>query len=197
MAFYKKKIANITSIVLNPYFVCLSILIIISVESTTNIGASIKWSLVLIALTILPVFIFTLYLVRNSRLDDISASVRRQRTRIYALAGISAGVSCIILFTLKAPLMLLSLSVAGFAGTVVFMCINLWRKISLHTACIAALVTILFILYGSISAASIILIPLVAWSRIELGHHSLMQIIMGALLGTSILLAVFYSFGLV
>ncbi len=197
MAFYKKKIANITSIVLNPYFVCLSILIIISVESTTNIGASIKWSLVLIALTVLPVFIFTVYLVRNSRLDDISASVRRQRTRIYALAGISAGVSCIILFTLKAPLMLLSLSVAGFAGTVVFMCINLWWKISLHTAFIAALVAILFILYGSISAASIILIPLVAWSRIELGHHSLMQIAMGALLGTSILLAVFYPFGLV
>jgi membrane-associated phospholipid phosphatase len=106
-------------------------------------------------------------------------------------------VSCIVLFALKAPLMLLSLPIAGFMGTVAFMCINFWWKISLHVAFITALVITLFILYESVSADSIVLIPLVAWSRIELGHHSLMQMIAGALLGTLILLVVFYIFGII
>lgn len=192
-----KRIANLTSSIFSPFLIGLVLIVLVSFEATTSVFGVIKWSLILIALTILPIFIFTVYLVRNYRLDDIAASVRKQRTKIYALAAILASTSCIILFALKAPLMLLSLSIAGLAGIVVFMCINLRWKISLHTAFITALMTILFILYGSISAAAIVLIPLVAWSRIELIHHSLMQTVTGALLGNLILLAVFYFFNLI
>ena len=192
-----KRIAKLTSNIFNPFLIGLVIILLVSVEVTISVFDAIKWSLVLILLSILPIFIFTVYLVRHNRLDGIFASVRTQRTKIYVLAAILASVSCIVLFLLKAPLMLLALSIAGFSGTVVFMCTNLWWKISLHTAFITAMVTILFILYGSVAAACIVLIPLVAWSRIELEHHSLAQAVTGALLGTSILVAVFYSFGLV
>ncbi|MCK4792250.1 MAG: hypothetical protein KAV87_51445 [Desulfobacteraceae bacterium] len=192
-----KRIANLTSNIFSPFSTGLVLIVLVSFEATESVLGVIKWSLILIGLTILPIFIFTVYLVRNNRLDDISAGIRKQRITIYALTGILASVSCIVLFALKAPLMLLSLSIAGFAGTVAFMCINFWWKISLHVAFITALVITLFILYESVSAASIVLIPLVAWSRIELGHHSLMQMIAGALLGTLILLVVFYIFGII
>ena len=192
-----KRIAKLTSNIFNPFLIGLVIILLVSVEVTISVFDAIKWSLVLILLSILPIFIFTVYLVRHNRLDGIFASTRNQRIRIYAPMAILASVSCIILFTLQAPLMLLSLSIAGLSGTVVFMCINLWRKISLHTAFITAMVTILFILYGFVAMASIVLIPLVAWSRIELGHHSLAQIVAGALLGNTILVTVFFLFSLV
>jgi len=193
----KKRIANLTSNIFNPFLIALALILLVSFEATICVSDAIKWSLILTALSILPIFLFAVYLVRHNRLDSIFASVRKQRTIIYVLAVILASASCITLLALKAPLILLALCVAGFSGTVVFICINLWWKISLHAAFITAGVALLFILYGSVSTASILLIPLVAWSRIELEHHSLAQIVTGALLGTSILVAVFYLFGLI
>jgi len=75
------------------------------------------------------------------------------------------------------------------------MFINLRWKISLHTAFITALATVLYILYGLISVITVVLIPLVAWSRIELKQHTIVQVITGALLGNIILVVVFYFMG--
>ncbi len=93
--------------------------------------------------------------------------------------------------------MLMATSAAGLSVIVVFVCINLVWKISIHTAFIAALVAILIILYGWIAAVTVLVVPLIAWARIELAHHSLAQVVTGALLAVLIVVAVFYSFGLV
>ena len=87
--------------------------------------------------------------------------------------------------------------IAGLSVTVVFMCINLLWKISIHTAFVTASVTILIILYGSIAAGTVVLAPLIAWSRLELQHHSLAQVATGALAAAIIAVVVFYLFGLV
>jgi membrane-associated phospholipid phosphatase len=50
--------------------------------------------------------------------------------------------------------------------------------------------------FGFMSTASIVLIPLVGWARIELRHHSLAQVVTGSLLAASMLVVVFYLFGL-
>ena len=193
----KKRIANLTSNVLSPFLIALALILLVSFETTICVADAIKWSLVATALNILPVFLFAVYLVRHNRLDSIFAGVRKQRTVIYVLAVVFASVSCITLLVLKAPSMLLALCVVGLSGIAVFTCINLWWKISLHTAFVTAGITLLFILYGSISTVSILLIPLVAWSRIELKHHSLAQAVTGALLGTSIIVVVFHLFDLI
>ena len=193
----RKQIANLTSNIFNPFLIGLALILLVSFEATASVFDALKWSLILITLSILPTFLFAIYLVRRNKLDSILANVRKQRTKLYALAVILVGINCIILLSLKAPLILLALSVAGFSVSVVFMCVNLRWKISLHTAFITGAVTVLFILYGFMSMASIVLIPLVAWARIELGSHSLAQIVAGALLATSILVVVFYLFGLI
>ena len=193
----RKRIANLISNILNPFLVSLVVILLLSFSSASSIGDAIKWSLILIALSVLPVFLFTVYLVRHNRLDSIFTNVREQRTKVYALAAILSGIGCIILFYLKAPSVLLASFVAGFSAVVVFMCINLRWKISLHTAFITGTVTVLFIIYGLVSAASIVLIPLVAWAKIELEHHSPAQVVTGALLATSIVVVIFYLFGLI
>ena len=87
--------------------------------------------------------------------------------------------------------------VAGLSAIIVFMCINLLWKISVHTAFVAASVTVLILVYGSIGAVTAILLPLVIWSRIKLEHHSPAQVATGALLAAVIVIMVFYLFGLV
>jgi len=193
----RKRIANLTSNILNPFLVSLVIILLLSFESTPSIVDALKWSLILVVISILPVFSVTTYLIRNQRFDDLFIGVRKQRTKIYLLASVCALVGCIILLYLGAPLMLVATFVAGLSAIVIFMCINLLWKISLHTALIAVSVTVLLILYGSIAAVTAVLLPLIAWARIELEHHSLAQVTTGALLAASIVVVVFYLFGLV
>ena len=194
----RKRIAILLSNLFSPFVVGLVLIPLVSFQAAASVSDAIKWSLILTALSILPILLFVLYLVRRNRLDSAFANVgSKQRNRIYVLAVILAGVSCIILLSLEAPLLLLALFAAGFSATVIFMCVNLWWKISLHTAFITAAATLLFILYGFMALASIVLIPLVAWARIELGHHSLAEVVTGALLAASILAVVFYLFGLI
>ena len=79
----------------------------------------------------------------------------------------------------------------------VFMLINFTWKISLHTAFAAGSVTVLILLYGTTGAFSAVLVPPIAWSRIELKYHSLGQTVAGAVLSALIVIVVFHLFGLI
>jgi len=193
----RERIANLASNILNPFLASLVIILLLSFEATSSILDALKWSLILTALSILPVYALIIYLVRSKRVESLFIHVRKQRTKVYLLAGVCVGLGYTILHYLGAPQMLMATSAAGLSVIVVFVCINLVWKISIHTAFIAALVAILIILYGWIAAVTVLLVPLIAWARIELAHHSLAQVVTGALLATLIVVAVFYSFGLV
>ncbi len=193
----RERIANLTSNTLNPFLVSLVLILLLSFKSTSSTLDAVKWSLVSIAISILPVFSVIIYLVRKQRLESPFIITRKQRTKIYLVAGVCAGIGCIIFPYLGVPPTLRATFVAGLSAVVVFMCVNLLWKISLHTAFVTASVTVLIILYGSIAAVTVVLVPLIAWSRIELKHHSLTQVIAGALLAALIVVVVFYLFGLV
>ena len=193
----RKRIANLTSNILNPFLVSLVVILWLALGSTSGILDALKWSLILIAVTVLPVFLVATYLVRSKGLGSIFIDVRRQRTKIYLLASVCAVVGNVILIYFGAPLILVAAFVAGLSAVVIFMGVNLWWKISLHTALVAAAVTLLVILYGSIAAVTAVLLPLIAWARLKLGHHSLAQVATGALLSALIVVIVFYLFGLV
>ena len=193
----RKQIANLTSNILNPFLVGLVVILLLSFESTSSILDALKWSLILTAVGILPVFLVIIYLVQTGGLDSIFTHAREERTKLYLLAGICIIVSGIILLQFGAPLMLVAAFITALIEILVFISINLWWKISVHTAFVAALVTILVILYGPIAAVSAVLLPLIAWARIKLRHHSLAQVTIGALLASLIVVMVFYFFGLV
>jgi len=190
----RRRIANLISNILNPFLVSLILILLLSLGATSSILDALRWSLILIALSILPVYLAIIYLVRSGRLDSVFTNVRRQRLKIYLLAGGWAAVGCVVLLYLKAPPRLMAASVAGLSTVVIFMCINLWWKISLHTAFIAASVTLLVILYGWVAVVAIVLIPLMFWARMELKRHSLAQVVAGALLSTLIVAVVFRIF---
>jgi len=57
-------------------------------------------------------------------------------------------------------------------------------------------VAVLTIVYGSVGVLAVMLVPPVAWARIEMKHHSLAQTIAGALLAVLIVVVVFRLFGL-
>ncbi len=192
----RKRIATLTSNILNPFLMSLAVILLLSFESASSTLDAIRWSLILIAVCILPVFLVVIYQVRKGGLDGVFTSARRQRTKLYWLAGGCIGVGCVILVFCGAPPALVATFVAGLFAVAIFMGVNLWWKISLHTAFITALVTVLVILYGWTAAVAVVLIPLMAWSRLELKQHSLAQVAAGTLLAALIIVGAFYLFGL-
>jgi len=194
---WRKRVAKLTSNILNPFLVSVVMIILLSFDSTSGIYGALKWSLLLIALGVLPAFIFVVYLVSRHKLEGIFVIARRQRNKIYLLVSACLVVSCVVLYYLGTPLVLMATFVAGLSAIIVFMCINLLWKISVHTGFVAASVTVLILVYGSIGAVTAILLPLVIWSRIKLEHHSPAQVAIGALLAAVIVIMVFYLFGLV
>jgi len=193
----RERIANLTSNTLNPFVISLVLILLFSFRSTSSALDVVKWSLISVAVSLLPVLFVVIYLVRNQKLEGLFIITRRQRTKIYLLAGVCAGIDCIILANLGAPKELMAAFIAGFSAVIVFTGINLLWKISIHTAFVTASVTALIILYGAIAAIAVVLVPLMAWSRIELKRHSPAQVAAGALLAALIVVVVFYLFGLV
>ncbi len=193
----RKRLAKLTSNALNPFLISFLVIILLSFKSTASTAGALKWSLIAIALSVLPVFVVVVYLVRCRKLDGIFVNPRLQRNKIYLLASSCAVVGCAVLHILGAPALLMAAFIAGLAAIVVFMAINLLWKISLHTAFVAASVTILIIVYGVVGVSALVLLLLVAWARMEMGFHSPAQVASGALLPAAIVVLVFQGFGVI
>lgn len=193
----RDKVAKLTSIVVNPFLVNATLLLIISLKSADSTAEGVKWFLISVAISIVPVFIIVLYLARHNSVDSLFINIRTQRDKVYIFSSVLMGTACAILFFLKAPVMLVALFVAGFVTGLAFACVNRWWKISIHVASIAAVVTTLVIVYGSVAAWTISLVPLVAWGRVKMEHHTLAQVLTGGLLSSLVLFLVFLFLKLV
>lgn len=188
----KYRLANLTSNILNPFLVGVALIVLFSFSSTATTSEAIKWSLITAAVGLLPLTVIIIYLMKQGKLDDFFINAREQRTRIYLMGTVSTIGGLVLLSRLQAPQLLLSGFIAAISVMVIFMLINLWWKISVHTGFIAASSAILVLIYGWAAAITIPLIPLTAWSRIKLDRHSLAQAISGAVLATVIAIAVYY-----
>jgi len=193
----RSALARLTSNVFNPFLVSFAVIILLAFESTVTVAEAFKWLSVSLALSVLPVFAFVVFMVRINKLDGIFINPRRQRTKVYVLATALAVIGIIILHFLEAPKLLLVTFVAGLAAIAVYMSINLYWKISLHTGFITAAAAILIIVYGIIAVWAVLLAALVAWARIEMKLHSSIQVVSGALLSAGIVIIVFQLFGMI
>ena len=193
----RSALARLTSNVFNPFLVSFVVIILLAFESTVTAAEAFRWLSISLALSVLPVFAFVFFMVRINKLDGIFINSRRQRTKVYALATFLAIIGVAVLHFLGAPKLMLATFVAGLAALAVYMSINLYWKISLHTGFIAAAAAILIIVYGIIAVWVVMLAALVAWARIEMKLHSTIQVVSGALLSVVIVIIVFQLFGMI
>ena len=193
----RERLAKLASNILNPFLVSVVVIVVLAFQTASSTADAVKWVLIAIALSVLPVFIAVIYLVHRKRMDGFFANPREQRNDVYILASVLGAIGCGILWYVKAPELLTVSFTAGLISIVIFMAINRFWKISLHTAFTAASVAVLIIVYGATAAWTCVFLPLVGWARIELKQHSFTQVIVGGLLAVTIVSGVFWGFGLV
>jgi len=149
----KTKLANFTSNVFNPFLISIAVISLIAIEATETWSEALKWTIIPVLLTIFPLLAIVLYLVHKGTLGNVFINVRHERNSVYILSTVWLIISAITLYKIGAPPVMIAAFVASLTCVIVFMFINLLWKISVHTAFVAASVTMLIILFGT--AASI------------------------------------------
>lgn len=138
------------------------------------------------------VAIFVFYGVKRGFFSDYDVSKRQERTALFAFTGFISLLYFIVAFLLNGPrILLIGLGVLLF-GIFLAQIINKKIKASIHLAAFSAFLIIVGILYGGIFWMLLMLIPVVAWSRIMLKKHVLSETIVGTILGTLLVIGSYF-----
>jgi len=189
------RIATFLSQCGNPFVISIPCFAATSFRATSRWSDRLRWWGIATAVMTLPSFIYVRYGVRTGRLSDHEVSVRHERFWPYMgeIAAVLASYG--IMRVLRAPreMTALVVSVAGAMMTITG--VTLVWKMSMHVVGTAGAVTVFVLLYGKRALPLVALVPLVGWSRYVLEHHTLAQIIAGAVVGAAAPLAVFPALG--
>lgn len=193
----RKNLAQLISRTLNPFIVSAAIIILLAFRETTGTLEAIKWVAISLAVSVLPTLIVVIYLVRSKRMDGFFNTTREQRNVVYLLASGLGAIGCGLLWNLNAPELLAVTFTAGLISIILFTAINYFWKISLHTAFMTASLTIVITICGAVALWTLIFLPPVAWARIELKQHSVIQVVVGGILAVLVVVGIFWGFGII
>lgn len=155
------------------------------VPAAVAVGSGVRAPL-LAALGLLAVLLagFAVFSVRRGHASDLDFSVRAERPRLLVPALlVTAALAALFAWRGHAQAAAGSASAVGVLG--VSLCANRWLKPSLHTAFAALALAFVWPSGWPVRLAFCALVPLVAWSRVALGRHTLVEVLVGGALGAA------------
>jgi len=172
--------ARLLSNIFHPFLVSVLTLVLVIYLDGSLLQDAIKWTALGFGIVILPLSIHLIVNVRRGQYTDWSISIREQRHTIYALAGVCFVILVITFLLAGAPEIALACIYATLPTVGIAAVINrVFTKISLHAIAVAGCAAALF----WVSAPLGLLLAAggvgVSWSRMQLKHHTLLQILLG------------------
>ena len=198
------RLAHFVSRWLGPLYVGLPLLLAVAYRAALQEGqtdppgivlATLKWFVIAqFFLSLIPL-INVIWGVRRKRLSDMEVTRREERTQPLLISLISTVLCMLALLALHAPPVIMALTLAIVANSIVTSAITIllrW-KISLHTAALAAAVTLAGLIFHPLFFAGLLLVPLMGWSRVVLERHSPLQTFFGGVLAVGVTAAVYFA----
>jgi membrane-associated phospholipid phosphatase len=183
---WRDKSARVISNLFSPPLAC-----IVVTALATKSESSLFWILIFIALLIIPP-ITVLTLVHRGKVSDFHLNIREERARpLFAIFAYAALIFLVMYFGGAPRLMLIVTAVALLQILLVFIITLKW-KISGHCTSAAGLAFLAVALYGENVLPLTLIVPLIAWSRIRLGRHTISQTLAGSFLGAATVIIILY-----
>ncbi len=191
------RFAEAVSTVFHPFVIVIPTMVIAMLRKGIPLGHSLLWTSLAVIVMILPL-VFLIYSgVRSGRYSDPSVSIREQRRTLYVVDIFFLVLLLAILVWWNAPLILVACLVAAIFSTLFASVINYrFTKLSLHSFSMAGCAMVLILTAPALGAAMVLFVPLVAWARIRLRHHTPLQILIGWTVSAVCVLIVFRVFRL-
>jgi len=146
------------------------------------------WALFISMISVVMPCCFVILQVKRGKATDFDIYLRAQRFWPYIVSISCGAVSWLVLAAAHAPQLFIVLSGASVGQGLIMFVINQRWKISAHAAGTASIAVVIWQLFGAAGSPALLIIPLVGWSRVRLGRHSVRQVIAGSALGASIFL---------
>ncbi len=177
----KKKFAKIISTITQPPLVSIPTFAVINFFLLGAGNSMVITIICIIFGAFLPV-LTSLILIKKMNIDlDITDRTKRTLPLLFAVCSYIIGF--IVLYIINAPSPTTALMFIYFTNTLTILFINMSWKISIHAMGVAGPTAALIYVFGFPGIVFGLIIPLVMWSRVELGKHTVLQVIFGALLG--------------
>jgi membrane-associated phospholipid phosphatase len=146
------------------------------------------WAVLIVGFNILLPSAYILWLKRQGRVTDFDVFLREQRFWPYIVSLSCGAITWLSMAVLHAPRLFIVLSGATVGQGLIMFLINQRWKISAHAAGTAGIAVLMWQLLGASGSPILLIIPLVAWSRVRLGRHTLGQVLAGSAVGASVFL---------
>lgn len=155
---------------------------------------SAKWQLIAItfALTGAMPAIFIFALKKIGLITDVGLNIRTERPLPYCITCIAYLVTSYYFFACHLPSWMVLFMAGGAIAVIVSLIVNMWWKISAHLAGMGGMIGLMLRLFainnvvdGAFAATIIVILlaGIVASSRVELGRHTLGQVVAGTING--------------
>ncbi|MEK7142818.1 MAG: hypothetical protein AAB785_01280 [Patescibacteria group bacterium] len=182
------------SVLFSPYITAAIFILVIIYRYATNLSEFLPWLGIAFFFGLIIPGGNVLWLLEKKVLNDIHLSNHKQRKIPFIVTGISATIGAIALSLVGAAKQVVVMGTVYAVNTVMVALLTLFWKVSVHTALLSAIVTVMTILFGiQYGWFYLLLIPL-AWSRIYRHRHTLNQVVGGALIAFVLTALVFWLF---
>jgi len=182
--------ARVVSTLFHPFLLFLPVPYILILHSTNDIAKAIKWSF-FSWIFIFSIVVFIYYQVRKGKFVNFDVSNREARPLLFLFVGIVSLIFSTFLFILHGPLALVVITFGVLFGLAALDIINKYVKASIHVASVSSILVSFVILNGWQFLWVLLIIPLVAWSRVKLHRHSILETVVGALFGICLTLFIY------
>ncbi len=182
--------AKAISFFLGPVFILLPIPFILVAKFTQDYSYALKWT-IFSYVFILAVALFVIIGVFLGAFSNFDVSKREQRPLLFSFSAFAIFCYLLSLIVLHGPRILFLALFTIVLGLIAIVIVNKWIKASIHVAIVTSVVLLMVIIYKGYSFLLLPLIPLLAWSRVKTKKHTLMETIIGSILGIVIILIVY------
>jgi membrane-associated phospholipid phosphatase len=176
-------LARIISTVFNPFLTALALFGILSHASASDTPGFWRLFFTCAFFTSIGPMLYVFWLYATDRIADLDMSVRSEREKVFFTFVLFYALGTLTLWLTHGPPVLIATMGAYTIAALVVQYITRYWKISTHALGITAPLVGLIYLYGPQPLPFLVLIPAVAWSRVYLRAHTVLQVLAGMLLG--------------
>lgn len=149
----------------------------------SDVSGTYRFAMVYLAVAVVVPVVYVMWLLKSGRIEDFHLPVRADRVRPFLASLFCSLLAISLLIYFDAPRSFVAPLIGLFLQTLLLFAITLAWQISIHTATVAGLATFAVLAFGPRAAFVLPLVPLVAWSRVYLGRHTVSQVMAGGSLG--------------
>jgi len=182
--------AKAVSFFLGPVFVILPVPFILVSKFTQDYYYALKWTIFSYAF-ILAVALFIIIGVLLGVFSNFDVSKREQRPLLFSFSAFAMFCYLVSLIILGGPKILFLALFAIVLGLITIVVVNRWIKASIHVATATSVILLIGIIYKGYFFILFALVPLLAWSRVKTKEHTVLETIIGSVLGVALILIVY------